>query len=168
MTASPDPDESPDVLAPAELACLERTRSAVLNVLVADGLSILASALVLRNFGPVSIGIEPERMHKGLFGSLFVVFAVGVMILRTLGSRDRLAEPGARASRFFRAHLIAAAVGWLAMPLGLIFGLTVEPSLRGVAPFWLAAMILGKLAYPRAIELGDFDEPLPTGPESTA
>ena len=168
MTASPDPDESPDLLAPAEAACLERTRSAVLNVLVVDGLSILASALVLRGAGPVSIGIEPGSIHKGLFGALFVVFAVGVLVLRTLGSRDRLAEPATRASRFFRAHLAAAAVGWVAMPLGLIFGLTVEASLRGIAPFWLAAMILGKLAYPRAIELGDFDEPLPTGPESTA
>jgi hypothetical protein len=54
----------------------------------------------------------------------------------------------------------AAAVGALAVPLGLVYGWTVRPRLDAVAPFWVAALALGFLALPRVHELEGFDAPL--------
>lgn len=166
MTDPADPQSTAEALEPGASRCLERTRSWVLNVLVADGLTILISALVLRQVGPVVVDVESDLLRKILFGTLFAVFVVAMLVLRRLGGRERLADPTTRASRFFGSHVGAAAIGWAALPTGLIYGLTVDPSLGGLAPFWLAAMVLGKLAYPGAVELEGFDEPMSHAPES--
>ena len=77
-----------------------------------------------------------------------------------MGSRDRLRLPETRAERFFRSHVVAAAVGGLAAVVGLVYGLTIEPRFESVVLFWATALVLGILALPRAIELGDFTEPM--------
>jgi hypothetical protein len=166
MTDPLDAGEPAEALEPEASRCLDRTRSWVLNVLVIDGLSILGSALILRGVGPIAVDVDPESLRRTLLGTLFLIFAGAMMALRRLGSRERLAEPSTRASRFFGSHVGAAAIGWLALPAGLAYGLTVDPNLGGVAPFWLAAMVLGKLAYPSAVELEGFDEPMVREPES--
>ncbi|WP_165245666.1 hypothetical protein [Paludisphaera soli] len=168
MTDPLDAGPGAEPLEPEASRCLGRTRSWVLNVLVVDGLSILGSALVIRGIGPIAVDADPESLRKILLGGLFVVFAGAMIVLRRLGGRERLAEPSTRASRFFASHVGAAAIGWLALPAGLAYGLAIDPNLGGVAPFWLAAMVLGKLAYPSAVELEGFDEPMAVESESAA
>lgn len=152
-------DLSPD-LDPPSRRCLERTRSWVLNVLVCTGLTIMASGLILRYAGWKLIVDDEEGWRRGLYGALIGVIAFSHLTRRIMGSRDRLRPPETRAERFFRSHVVAAAVGALAAVVGLMYGLTIEPRFESVVVFWASALVLGVLALPRAIELGDFSEPM--------
>jgi len=147
-------------LEPAAGACLERTRSAVLNVLVGVGLAIALSGVALRardRWAPVRVS-EPVR--KGILGGLLAVVVTSYTVRRVMGSRTALREPEQRGTRFFRAHLLSALIATLAIPLGLAYGWVSRPVLNEVAPFWIAALALGFLALPRAIELEGFDAPM--------
>jgi len=53
-----------------------------------------------------------------------------------------------------------AALGAMAAPLGLIHGWLISPRLEAILPFWLVALVLGILAYPRGRELEGFDQPM--------
>jgi len=77
-----------------------------------------------------------------------------------LGLRARLRDPHLRGSRFFWGHVIPAAIGALAAPLGLLYGWLVSPRIEAILPFWLAALVLGILAYPRGRELKDLGAPM--------
>lgn len=140
-------------------ACLERTRSTVLNVLVAVGVGIAISGLVLRGRESVMTFQAPAAVRRGLIGSLLVVFTVSYASRRILGSRTALADPAQRDARFYRAHVVSAAIGALAIPLGFVYGWVVRHRLEDVGPFWIAALALGILAFPRAHELEGFDTP---------
>ena len=148
-------------LDPASQACLERTRSAVLNVLIAVGLGIAVSGVVLRYRDHSALFRAPDSLRRGMLGGLLALVVASYLGRRILGRRSALRDPAGRASRFFRAHVIAASVGALAIPLGLAYGWMVRPRLDGVAPFWVAALALGFLALPRASELEDLDPPVP-------
>jgi hypothetical protein len=155
--------EQPETSAPLELnsvRCLERTRSWVLNILVCVGLSIMASGLILRFVEWKLIVGDVEGWRRGLYGALIGLVAFSHLTRRILAARDRLRPPETRSERFFRAHVVAAAVGGLAAPLGLVYGLTIEPQFENVVIFWVAGLALGILALPRSIELEDFDEPM--------
>lgn len=151
----------------ARAACLERTRSAVLNVLIAVGVGILVSGLILgrRDRGALlwSERAEGRALHLVLFG----LIAASVAVRRILSSRSALQKGDARAARFYRAHVLSAAVGALAIPLGFFYGWAIRPSLQAMAPFWVAGLALGVLALPRARELDDFDEPMPPPAETS-
>jgi hypothetical protein len=58
--------------------------------------------------------------------------------------------------------VLAASLAALAVPLGLLSGWIDRPRLDVVGPFWVVALALGFLALPRAHELEDFAEPLPS------
>jgi hypothetical protein len=148
-------------LEPAARACLERTRSAVLNILMADGLGIAAGGILLRWRDRGALFRAPDWMRRAMLGGLLAVVVASYLTRRILGRRSALRDPDHRAERFFRAHVIAAAVGALAVPLGLVYGWMVRPQLDEVAPFWVAALALGFLSLPRASELDDFDAPIP-------
>jgi hypothetical protein len=150
---------------PAALATLERTRSAVLNILVAEGLGIAASGFLLRWRDRGALFRAHDQVRQGMLGGLLILVAASYLARRVLGSRSALLDPARRARRFFRAHVISALIGSLAVPLGLAYGWTVRPRLDAVAPFWVAALALGFLALPRASELDDLDvPPSATGP----
>ena len=159
MQEPPEPSVEPE-LDPASQRCLERTRSWVLNVLVCTALTIMASGLILRYVEWKLIVGDVEGWRRGLYGGLIGVIAFSHLTRRIMGSRDRLRPPETRAERFFRSHVVAAAVGSLAAVLGLAYGMVIEPSFESVVLFWAAALVLGILALPRAIELGDFSEPM--------
>lgn len=146
---------------------LERTRSWVLNILVLDGLSILASALLVRWWGPVEADVDPATLKKGFFGSLFACFVLARILLRQLGSRERLAPGSSRGRRYLQSRVVTAALGWAALPLGLGYALTVEPTVQGIVPYWVAALLLGAIALPRQSDLEGFDEPIPRDSEAT-
>jgi hypothetical protein len=150
-----------NALEQAALACLERTRSAVLNILVADGIGIAASGLLLRWRDRGALFRAPDVARQAMLGGLFAVVVASYLCRRFLARRSVLRDPAGRARHFFRAHVASAALGALAIPLGLAYGWTVSPRLDAVAPFWVAALALGFLALPRGPELDDFDEPMP-------
>lgn len=153
-------------LGPAAADCLERTRSSVLNVLVGVGVAIAVSGLALRG-REIPMGAQaPEPVRRGLIGVLLAVAVASYASRRILGNRTALADPARRYARFYRAHVVSAAVGALAIPLGFVYGWVVRHRLEDMGPFWIAALALGFLAYPRAHELEDFDTPArePSGP----
>lgn len=140
--------------------CLNRTRSGVLNVLVGVGLVVAVSGFVLRGRVAGSLSPVPERVNRGLFLGLGLIFALSTILRRVLGSRSRLRDPLTRAARFYRGHVVPALVGAGAAVLGFAYGWLVSPRLEAVLPFWLAALVLGVLSYPRGRELDDFDTPM--------
>lgn len=144
---------------PAKEACLARTRSAVLNVLMAAAAGITVSALILRSRDEGAAGPATRVVRLTLLGILMVLALASHLARRWGTSRGRLGDPLARASRFYRAHLISAIIASAAVPVGFAYGWFVRPELDGVGPFWAAALALGFLALPRAASLDDFDEP---------
>jgi hypothetical protein len=156
----------PDVPADAVVACLERTRSAVANVLVAAGVGVAVSWLLLRWRDGWATPAASETLRRSLLIALVILVVVSYAVRRVLAGRQALREPSVRARRFYLGHVVAAAVAALTVPLGLAFGWFVRPRLDAVAPFWVAALALGFLSLPRASELDGFDEPLP-GPGSS-
>ena len=144
------------MLEPAAAACIDRTRSAVLNVLVAVGFGIAASGLLLRN--RESRTLAP--VGKWLLAGLFVIAVMSYATRRVLARRLVLEAPETRAGRYFRAHVLSAAGAALAVPLGFVHGWLVRPNLQSVAPYWVVALTLGFLALPREHELEGFREPI--------
>jgi hypothetical protein len=162
-----EPPDASGGLDPVSRRCLERTRSWVLNVLVGVGLTILTSGLILRFVEWKLIIADVEGWRRGLFGALIAVIVLSHLTRRIVGSRSNLRPPETRAERYFLSRVGAAAVGWLAAPLGLAYGLAIEPAFESVVLFWAAALVLGVLALPKAIDLQDFPEPM-TPPDPTA
>lgn len=153
---------------PATTAVLQRTRRAVGWVLaLAAGLALLGSLVPdrLPPLDPMRRVVDPDRLLRQSHSVLLGVVVLSVAARRALGNRGSLRDPQTRASQFHRAHLVAALVGAMASPLGVAVAVALRPSLRDLAPFWVAALGTILLAYPRGYELDHFDEPLP-GPGS--
>jgi uncharacterized membrane protein YedE/YeeE len=140
-------------------ACLERTRAAVLNVMLLVGAGILGSGLILRRRDRGALLWSERPAARAFHLALFGLVAASILIRRIMASRSALRDSGLRAVRYFRAHVLSAAAGALAIPLGFAYGWAVRPRLDGVAPFWVAAIALGVLAIPRRYDLQDLDEP---------
>src|SRR5579872_7063367 len=100
-------------LEPTVTACLERTRSAVLNVLVAVGCGIAVSGFLLRWRDSWMASTAPEPVKKGLLAGLFVLTVTSYATRRVLGSRAALVESRDWSVRFFLVHLASAAIGAL-------------------------------------------------------
>lgn len=156
-----------DAIDPESARCLAQTRARVVNVLILTGLTIMATGLILGRLGLRVAVADVEGWRRLLYGGLIGVVAASHLTRRAMGSRERLRDPETRGERFARTRLVSALIGWLAAPLGLVYGLTIDPRLETVALFWAAAMVLGVLALPRAVELEGFDEPM-TNPEGRA
>jgi hypothetical protein len=156
-----DPNETIEQeLDPNALECLKRTRTGVLNVLVGVGLIVALSGAMLRGRAQDALGDGQGRAGGILVASLLVLFAASMVLRRWLGRRVRLREPASRGPRFYWGHILPAVVGALAAPLGLVHGLLVSPRLEAILPFWLTALVLGVLSYPRGRELEGFDLPM--------
>jgi hypothetical protein len=156
-----DPNETiEEYLDPASLECLKRTRSGVLNVLVGVGLIVALTGAVLRQREAGAIAGGPGRLGGFLLAGLLVIFATSTILRRALGLRWRLREPASRGPRFYWGHVLPALVGALAAPLGLAHGWLVSPRLETILPFWVTALVLGILSYPRGRELEGFDRPM--------
>jgi hypothetical protein len=147
-------------LEPAADACLERTRSAVLNVLTVAGIGIAVTGFILRGRTRGAWGQGAGRLGSFLMMALFAIVVASYVVRRMIGSRAALADPSRRAKRFHRAHVASALVAAVAVPVGFVHGWFVRPRLDAVAPYWIAAVGLGLLAFPRAEELRGFDQPL--------
>ena len=147
-------------LEPAAVAWLERTRSAVLNILVGVGIAIAVSGFLLRQRDRWPAWHVSGPVRQGMLGALLAIVVASYATRRVLGSRTALGDPHQRGARFFRAHVLSAAIATLALPLGLAYAWTSRAVLNEVAPFWIAALALGFLALPRSYDLTDFDAPM--------
>ncbi|MGC8643216.1 MAG: hypothetical protein ACP5XB_25425 [Isosphaeraceae bacterium] len=147
-------------LGPASLECLRRTRSSVLNVLVGVGVVVAVSGLVLRGRTGGALEGAQKVLSQAMLMGLFGIFVVSTIVRRVLGRRSRLRDPRLRGWRFLVGHVVPAAIGALAAPLGLVHGWLVSPGLEAILPFWVVAVLLGIVAYPRGRELEGFDQPM--------
>ncbi|HEV3120885.1 MAG TPA: hypothetical protein VGY53_03230 [Isosphaeraceae bacterium] len=154
-------------LEPAALECLDRTRSAVVNVLMVVGLGIAVAGIYLGRRDRGALLWSEREMGRGAHALLFVIIVASFAVRRVVASRAALRDPAGRAPRFFRAHVASAILGALAMPLGALYGWAIRPRLDAVLPFWVAALALGVLALPRSYELEGFEEPIPRAGKPT-
>ena len=150
-------ESADEYLDPASLECLKKTRSGVLNVLVGVGVVVAISGMAAA--GPRG-GRRARSFTNFMYLGLIMIFAASTIARRSMGRRSWLRDPSSRGARFFRAHLVAAVIGALAAPLGFVFGWLASPRLEAILPFWLTALVLGILAYPRSQELDGFDAPM--------
>ena len=131
----------------------------MLNVLVAVGMIVALSGFVLRSRAAGALFPVPDRVNQGMFLGLGLIFALSTILRRVLGARARLRDPLTRGTRFYWGHVVPALVGAGAAVLGFAYGWLISPRLEAILPFWLAALVLGVLSYPRGRELDDFDTP---------
>ena len=95
----------PDRPAPV-VACLERTRSSVLNVLVVVGAGIAASGWVLGHHDPdAALPWGLLKTRQVALGVLVGLVAVAYAILRIIAGRDALRDPARRASKFYKGRV---------------------------------------------------------------
>lgn len=135
---------------------LARTRLAIANILLADGVGIALSGLILRNHRPPGGLGDPVRIQQLAYLVLFALILASTWV-RLSGRRrrdqDAFADP---AERFLRDRSASAIVAGLAIPVGFAYGWLVEPRLEAVGPFWVVALALGARAFPWRRDLPDF------------
>jgi hypothetical protein len=146
---------------PAAQACLERTRSAVLNVLVGVGLTIAIGGWLLQGRAAAERPAPPRGLHDSLMLILIGLAVASYIVRRGSGRRVARLDSGRRESAFFWSHVLAAAIAAPGAALGIVYGWWVDPRLEAVIPFWVVPLALGFLAVPRSRELDDFDRPAP-------
>jgi hypothetical protein len=140
---------------------LERTRSAVLNVLVGVGAAIALGGWLLRGRAEAGRPVPPRGLHEVLMIALVALAASSYALRRLLARRAARLDPGRREPAFFRAHVLPAAIAALAAPLGIAYGWWVAPRLEAVIPFWVVPLALGFLAIPRAHEVDELERRSP-------
>ena len=138
----------------ASAACLERTTSAVLNVLVVDGCGIAVSGLVLGRRGWGFTPWDPDAARRWAYLSLIGLVFLSCAVRRFLGARAARRDPSRRVARFYWAHVLGAVAGIPAIPMGFAYGWLIRPLPGEIIPFWVVALALALLSIPRAAELG--------------
>jgi hypothetical protein len=164
MRHTNDPDA--DVNGSAMADGLARTRKAVLNMLVGVGFMIAVSGGLIRRRAEDAIAPRGRWLHDGLLFALMAV-AVASYLARRAARGVASMPTGRREVHFYRTHVGAAAIAAMGVPLGLAYGWFVDPSLEGVAPFWVVPMALGLLAIPRRGELEPAGGGVGGGPDET-
>jgi hypothetical protein len=140
-------------------ACLERARLAVLNILVAVGLTIAVGGWLLRNRAAVQRPPTPRPTLPMLMLLLIMLAIASYLTRRTARGRAAAKEPRRRQASFYWSHVLSAGIAALAAPLGIFCGWFIDPRFEAVIPFWVVALALGFQAIPRIHELDDFALP---------
>jgi hypothetical protein len=143
----------------APQSCLARTRSAVLNVLVAVGLCIAVSGGLLRGRATADRPSPPRALHRELLAALVVIAVTSYATKRIMSQGVARSQRARRESVFYWSHVLPAVLAALSAPLGLVYGWWVDPRLQSVIPFWVAALALASLAIPRERELESLRTP---------
>jgi hypothetical protein len=164
MPVTNDPDRSP--ASPEWTVCLERTRLAVLNILVALGFTIAVGGWLLR--GRAAAQRAPAHPVRLLMLMLsLILLAVASYLCRRLARRHAAKiKPDRRPALFYWSHVDSAAIALFVAALGIFGGWFLDARFEAVVPFWIVALALGLQAIPRTYELDDFVRPStdPGGP----
>jgi hypothetical protein len=139
---------------------------AVLNVLVGVGLTIAVGGWLLLGRAAVHRPAPPGGLADASMPGLLALILASCLLRYVLARRAAYVAPGRRASAFFWAHVLPAAVIASAAPLGIAYGWWVDPRLEGVMPFFVIPLALGFLFLPRSYELNDFQRPTPGSPRA--
>src|SRR5262249_5764695 len=110
LTIEPDSQE----LDPPLRACLDRTRSAVLNVLLAVGLTIAVSGWLLRCRARAERPPAAHAFHAELTLGLIALAITSYTLRRVLGRHAALSRSARPESLFFWSHVLPAAIAALA------------------------------------------------------
>jgi hypothetical protein len=153
----PTPEPEPGTLDSGQhpIACLERTRSHVLNVLVVVGVSIAISGWLLRNRALTWQPRPAKTLNDSLYAVLMALAATTYISRRMLTARAARVAPERFERLFYWAHVAPALVSSLAVPLGFAYGWLVRPHIDAIIPFWAVPFVLGFLALPRRSEWFD-------------
>lgn len=158
-------DEARGRLDPEAAECLDRTRSAVLNVLVAVGAGIAVSGWTLGRLDRGALLWDPLMARRVSIAVVLALLVTSRLVLRVGSSRTVLRKTSDRYRRFSRAHVLSALIGAAGVPLGFAYAWAVKPRLEDISPYWVVALAVGFLALPRSHELADLDAPLPDTPD---
>src|SRR5437867_1091508 len=104
-------DEPRAGLEPAAAGCLDRTRSAVLNVLVFVGAGIAVSGWALGRRDRGALLWDPDMARRVSIVVLLSLLVASRVVLRVGSGRSALRDPSQRARRFRRAHIASALIG---------------------------------------------------------
>jgi hypothetical protein len=168
MHPTPEPDTAPVDSTHGSSACLDRTRSHVLNVLVVVGISIAVSGWLLGQHALTGQPRPAKTMNDALYSILIALAATSYVSRRLLAARAARAGPERFGRLFYWAHVAPALIASLAVPLGFAYGWLVRPQLDALIPFWAVPFVLGFLSLPRRSELDRRpDSSPPRGPAST-
>jgi drug/metabolite transporter (DMT)-like permease len=157
MPVTNDHDRSP--ANPEWTVCLERTRRAVLNILVAVGLTIAVGGWLLRGRAAAQ---RPPAHPVGLPMLMLslILLAVASYLARRLARRHAArTKPSRRQALFYWSHVDSAAVAVFVAALGIFCGWFIDSRFEAVIPFWVVALALGFQAIPRTHELDDYVRP---------
>jgi hypothetical protein len=154
MQDTNDPDPLPTDA--AWVTCLERTRSAVLNVLVGVGLTIAVGGWLLRGRAEPAQPPNSQWLREVLRDGLLVLAVASYVVRRLARWYAAATDPGRRQATFYGSHVMSATIAAMAAPLGIVYGWWIDPRLAAIIPFWVVPLVLGFLAIPRAHELDDF------------
>jgi hypothetical protein len=127
--------------------------------MVVVGLSIAVSGWLLRGRAKTWEPRPAPVWQKSLTAALAFLGIASFLSLRIMRKKVPRVEPEKRHSAFFRAHVVPAIIGGLAVPLGCVYGWMVAPRLDEVAPFWVVALACGFLSLPRKHEVDDCHDP---------
>jgi hypothetical protein len=158
MPPTPEPEPTGLDSRQGPHACLERTRSHVLNVLVAVALSIAASGWLMWQRALTWQPRPAKTLSDSLYVVLIAIGAASYISKRLITTRAARAEPGHRDRLFYWSHVAPASIAALAVPIGLAYGWLVSPRLDAIIPFWAVPIALGFLSLPRQSELSNRDD----------
>jgi len=129
------------------------------------GLAIALGGVLLRGRAEIHRPLPPGGLPDAWMSGLLALILASCALRAVLARRAPSVAPERRASAFFWAHVLPAAVIALAAPLGIAYGWWVNPRLdQGVWRFWGIALALGLLFLPRSYELDAFHGPTPDPP----
>ena len=131
MHPTSEPDPTPLDSGRGPNACLERTRSHVLNVLVAVGLSIAVSGWLLRKRALAWQPRPARALSDGLYGGLIALTVASYVVKRVLSARTHRAEPGRRERLFYWSHIGPAILAAPGAAAGACLWLAGHPAARG-------------------------------------
>src|SRR5262249_15296314 len=122
---------------------------------------------LLRDRAAADRPAPPRGLDLLFMQGLLALILASCLLRYVLARRAPYVAPERRASAFYPAHVLPAAIIALAAPLRIAYGWWVSPRLEGVLRFWIIPLALGFLFLPRAPALDEFHGPTP-GPGASS
>jgi hypothetical protein len=108
----------------------------------------------------------PEQARIPTYSLLLLIITLSYLARWILGNASALHAPRTRARRFYLAHVLAAVIAALVVPLAFAYGWYVRPRPYEIIPIWGIGLLLASSAYPRGHELNGFPDPIAGAAES--